>query len=90
MLYIISLLDSRSTAALNPFEVFIPMAGWDFVQLFPAAPSTQRPIVLGHDFAGEIVRIGKGVTEFAIGDRVCVAALFLYPSTSFESNADSE
>lgn len=28
------------------------------------------PIVLGHEFSGEVVELGEGVTSFAIGDRV--------------------
>ncbi|MBU3207141.1 2,3-butanediol dehydrogenase [Clostridium algidicarnis] len=30
------------------------------------------PVVLGHEFSGEIVEIGEGVTKFNIGDRVTV------------------
>ena len=33
------------------------------------------PVVLGHEFAGEIVEIGKDVTGFEIGDRVSGAPL---------------
>ncbi len=32
----------------------------------------KAPLVLGHEPAGEIVRIGKGVEEFMVGDRVFV------------------
>ncbi len=28
--------------------------------------------VLGHEFAGKVVQIGENVTDFAVGDRVCV------------------
>jgi len=28
------------------------------------------PFVMGHEWAGEVVKVGKGVTEFQIGDRV--------------------
>ncbi len=28
------------------------------------------PIILGHEFSGEVVEIGEGVTKFAVGDRV--------------------
>jgi L-iditol 2-dehydrogenase len=28
------------------------------------------PFVMGHEWAGEVVKLGKGVTEFAVGDRV--------------------
>ena len=33
------------------------------------------PIVLGHEFSGEIVEIGEGVTDFEIGDRISGAPL---------------
>lgn len=29
-------------------------------------------VVLGHEFAGEIIEIGSGVTDYRVGDRVCV------------------
>jgi L-iditol 2-dehydrogenase len=33
------------------------------------------PVVLGHEFAGEVVEIGEGSTGFEIGDRVSGAPL---------------
>lgn len=43
----------------------------------------KAPLVLGHEPAGEIVKIGKGVKEFTVGDRVfvhhhapCMSCLF--------------
>lgn len=33
---------------------------------FPYYP----PVILGHEFSGEIVKLGEGVTGFAVGDRV--------------------
>jgi (R,R)-butanediol dehydrogenase/meso-butanediol dehydrogenase/diacetyl reductase len=32
----------------------------------------QAPVVLGHEFSGEVVEIGEGVTNFKAGDRVVV------------------
>jgi threonine dehydrogenase-like Zn-dependent dehydrogenase len=29
-------------------------------------------IALGHEFAGEIIELGRDVTEFAVGERVCI------------------
>jgi threonine dehydrogenase-like Zn-dependent dehydrogenase len=29
-------------------------------------------IALGHEFAGEICELGRDVTEFAVGERVCI------------------
>jgi L-iditol 2-dehydrogenase len=40
-------------------------------QGYSEAGDTQ-PVVLGHEFSGEIVEIGKGVTRFQVGDRVTV------------------
>ncbi|MEU1209505.1 alcohol dehydrogenase catalytic domain-containing protein [Nocardia sp. NPDC005825] len=31
---------------------------------------TERPVVLGHEYAGTVSEIGSGVTDFAVGDRV--------------------
>lgn len=36
-----------------------------------AAP-TPKGTVLGHEFSGEIVEAGEGVSKFKVGDRVCV------------------
>ncbi|AMO63844.1 Zn-dependent alcohol dehydrogenase [Mycolicibacterium phlei] len=32
------------------------------------------PIILGHEIAGVVNAVGEGVTDFAVGDRVCVRA----------------
>ncbi|APH17758.1 2,3-butanediol dehydrogenase [Clostridium botulinum] len=37
-----------------------------------ALSGTIAPVVLGHEFSGEIVELGQGVTKFNIGDRVIV------------------
>ncbi|MFC7321756.1 zinc-binding dehydrogenase [Halobacillus campisalis] len=34
------------------------------------------PVTLGHEFSGEVVEIGKGVTEFKVGDRVTSETTF--------------
>ena len=36
-----------------------------------------RPIILGHECAGEIVQLGPGVEDWKVGDRVAVAGLGL-------------
>jgi (R,R)-butanediol dehydrogenase / meso-butanediol dehydrogenase / diacetyl reductase len=33
---------------------------------------TQTPMILGHEFAGEVVEIGEGVLHYQVGDRVVV------------------
>lgn len=50
------------------------LAGPIFIPRDKEHPLTQEkaPVVLGHEFSGEIVEIGEGVTEFEIGDRVAV------------------
>lgn len=35
----------------------------------------ELPIIPGHEIAGEVVEVGPGVTELAIGDRVCTVQL---------------
>lgn len=32
----------------------------------------KAPVVLGHEFSGEVVEVGEGVTKFNVGDRVVV------------------
>ncbi|KZL93376.1 2,3-butanediol dehydrogenase [Clostridium magnum] len=46
--------------------IFIPVG-----QPHPLSGNT-APVVLGHEFSGEIVEIGEGVTKFNVGDRVAV------------------
>ncbi|KAJ0417982.1 chaperonin 10-like protein [Aspergillus carlsbadensis] len=53
----------RVTAtAINPVDWKIRDSGTYFLKTFPA--------VLGSDAAGEIVSVGNGVADFAVGDRV--------------------
>lgn len=35
-----------------------------------AAFDTERPVVLGHEYAGVVTEVGAGVTDFVVGDRV--------------------
>src|SRR2546422_7642321 len=35
----------------------------------------QNPQILGHEFAGDVVAIGSGVTQVAVGDRVAIMPL---------------
>ena len=46
--------------------IFIPVG-----QPHPLSGNT-APVVLGHEFSGEIVEIGEGATKFSVGDRVAV------------------
>lgn len=36
----------------------------------------QAPIVMGHEFSGEVVEIGEGVTRFKVGDKAVVEPIF--------------
>ncbi|WP_405494165.1 alcohol dehydrogenase catalytic domain-containing protein [Nocardia sp. NBC_00511] len=42
---------------------------------------TERPVVLGHEYAGLVTEIGTGVTDFAVGDRVAGIGLATDTST---------
>lgn len=48
------------------------LAGPIFIPVEEAHPLTgaRAPLILGHEFSGEIVEIGPGVTKFQVGDRV--------------------
>lgn len=35
-----------------------------------AAKTIQPPLIIGHEFMGEVVKLGKGVTSLSLGDRV--------------------
>jgi L-iditol 2-dehydrogenase len=47
------------------------LCGSDLAKLFQ--DKLQGPTVLGHEIAGEVVRVGAGVRQFRVGDRVVVA-----------------
>ncbi len=48
------------------------VAGPIFIPVDAPHPLTgaQAPIILGHEFSGEIVEVGEGVTGWSVGDRV--------------------
>ncbi len=47
-------------------------AGPLFIPVDEPNPLTgsMAPLILGHEFAGEVVEVGKGVTDFRVGDRL--------------------
>jgi L-iditol 2-dehydrogenase len=49
------------------------VCGTDVKTVLRGHPLIKPPAVLGHEIAGDIVRIGKDVTEHRIGERVVVA-----------------
>ncbi len=59
---------------LAPDEVLVRVkatgiCGTD-VHIFRAEYFSDFPIVAGHEFSGEVVKVGSGVTQFQPGDRV--------------------
>lgn len=38
----------------------------------PGSAEVQFPIVLGHELSGEVVQVGKNVTQFTVGNRVSI------------------
>ncbi|MFC0560901.1 2,3-butanediol dehydrogenase [Halalkalibacter alkalisediminis] len=50
------------------------LAGPIFVPVEEPHPVSngKAPIIMGHEFSGEVVEIGEGVTHVKVGDRVCV------------------
>lgn len=78
--------DVPAPAAPGPGEVIIKVgacgicgtdleeyrAGPLFIPVAEPNPLTgrQAPLILGHEFAGEVVEVGKGVTQFRVGDRL--------------------
>lgn len=49
--------------------------GWALPTLPHPITGKTLPVVLGHEFAGEVVKVGTSVAEFAPGDRVVVEPL---------------
>lgn len=67
-------IEHRPVPEIGPGEVLVRIGasgicGSDVLEWYRIK---KAPIVLGHEVAGEIVRVGEGVTKFAIGDRVAV------------------
>lgn len=42
------------------------------IHIFKSEYVIKPPVILGHEFCGEIVEVGAGVTRFEVGDRVTV------------------
>lgn len=54
------------------------LGGPIFIPVDQPHPLTNEvaPVTLGHEFSGEIVEIGEGVTDYQVGDRVVVEPIF--------------
>ncbi|MFX3624292.1 MAG: 2,3-butanediol dehydrogenase [Ectobacillus sp.] len=50
--------------------IFIPVN-----ELHPISKD-KAPVVMGHEYAGEVVEVGEGVTSVKVGDRVCVEPIY--------------
>jgi L-iditol 2-dehydrogenase len=69
-------IEERATPEPGPGEVLIRIkacgvCGTDnalFVGEYPA----RYPVVIGHEFSGEIIEVGREVADFTVGDRVTV------------------
>ena len=68
-------LDEVPRPAVGPGDLLIKVAaagicGTDLHFRHMGPRFAGRPMPLGHEFAGEVVEIGSGVTSFRVGDRV--------------------
>lgn len=54
------------------------LGGPIFIPVDQPHPLTNEiaPVTLGHEFSGEIVEIGEGVSDYQVGDRVVVEPIF--------------
>jgi len=51
----------------------VGLCGTDVKAYFKGHPYFSPPTVLGHEFTGIVAKVGEGVTQFAVGDRVVAA-----------------
>ncbi len=52
----------------------VGICGSDIPRALVSGPHT-LPLILGHEFCGQIVELGKGVTGYSVGDKVTAAPL---------------
>ena len=57
----------------------VGVCGSDIPRANKKAPHV-LPLILGHEFAGEVVELGSGVTKLTVGDRVAAAPLIPDPN----------
>ncbi|MGJ8515601.1 2,3-butanediol dehydrogenase [Carnimonas bestiolae] len=59
------------------------LAGPIFIPVGTPHPLTgdKAPVILGHEFAGEIVEVGDGVSDYRVGDRVTVEPIINDPDS---------
>ncbi len=70
-----TVLEERPLPAPGPGEMLLGLrvVGFCGTDLFKLKTGSAKPgSVLGHELVGDVIALGAGVTEFAIGDRVVV------------------
>lgn len=55
---------------------FAGICGTDLHEYHEQMYVTQTPMILGHEFTGEVVELGEGVVNYQIGDRVVVEPIW--------------
>ncbi|KAF8311406.1 GroES-like protein [Clavulina sp. PMI_390] len=64
------------TAGLNPVDAKIATFPWAVLSQMARLPADgEKPLVMGIEFAGEVVMVGKEVQTLKVGDRVCAQGL---------------
>jgi len=68
-------LENASVPPLGPGEILMKIhasgiCGSDVLEWYRLH---KAPLVLGHEVAGQVVKVGEGVTDFKIGDRIVAA-----------------
>ena len=74
---VVRLVDKPMPTILEPRDVIVKVmrasiCSSDLHIRNGGVPRAKEGVVLGHEFAGEIVETGSGVKKFAVGDRVAV------------------
>ncbi len=72
-------LEDKPVPEIVPGSVLVKVkscaiCGSDLRILGDGNPRISPPHILGHEISGEVVQIGKGVTEYAVGDRIATGA----------------
>ncbi|KIJ59659.1 hypothetical protein HYDPIDRAFT_183963 [Hydnomerulius pinastri MD-312] len=66
------ILVKNESVSLNPMDWIFPKVGFYMMKNFP--------VVIGEEGAGVVVKLGEGVTNLAVGDRVYYATKFNFES----------
>lgn len=71
-------IEGRGCPPVGDGEVLVQVqacaiCGTDIKSYFKGNPRIVPPMVMGHEFCGEIVEVGSGVTQYRLGQRVTMA-----------------